>query len=127
METSVFLARLFAVLYLSVGLGMMVSRSFYEKLLAEFATSRTAVYLGGAMALAAGMLMLRVHSVWRADWSVVLTWLAWAAVIKGILLLVVPEVMLRLSSDSARFLGFGRIFALVLGVFFAYFGFFAGI
>ena len=70
METSVFLARLFAVLYLSVGLGMMVSRSFYEKLLAEFATSRTAVYLGGAMALAAGMLMLRVHSVWRADWSV---------------------------------------------------------
>ncbi|MEI6710821.1 MAG: hypothetical protein WCK88_00710 [bacterium] len=43
------------------------------------------------MAIIIGALMIYVHNIWVADWTVLVTIIGWTALIKGIWLTVLPQ------------------------------------
>ncbi len=125
METSVFIAKLFAVAYLGVGLGLLVNYDYFKKAFNEMMKSAAFLFYGGVMALLAGFLIVNVHNVWVQDWTVIITVLGWLALLKGALLLLLPKVMVAFTKFFVKFAWLAIVVALVLGGVLGYFGFFA--
>ena len=128
METSIFIAKLLAVVYLAIGFGILLNQSYYRKGLDEMVSNAGIMYLGGFMALVIGFLMVTYHNIWVKSWIVLITILGWFALLKGLLLLILPKTMTRFSMSlfkKKNFLLIDGIIALILGFIFGYFGFLA--
>ena len=128
METAILIGRLFAVIYLAVGLGLILSPGHYRKMMTDFIDSPGVLYLGGLLAMVAGLLIVLHHNVWTADWTLLITLLGWAAVLKGGLILVFPGLMTdqfsRLSANTSLTTVAG-VTAMLFGLFLGWFSFFA--
>ncbi|MFH1375208.1 MAG: hypothetical protein ABIH35_00895 [Patescibacteria group bacterium] len=126
MTSSVFLARLFAIVYLTFSVGFFLNADYYKKTFGRMLDDFGAMYLGGFMALVAGFAIVSYHNIWENNWTVLVTIVGWIALIKGILLLVSPKSFaffkpLFKADNLAKFI----IFPIILGLVFAYFGFLA--
>jgi len=94
-------AQIFQVLgitYLAVGIGIIINPDFYKKLVTDFTENPPAVYLGGLVALAIGFLLVTFHNIWSKDWSVIITIFGWVALIKGLFLIVLPKVSIKICN-----------------------------
>jgi cytochrome c biogenesis protein CcdA len=84
------------------------------------------MYLGGVMALSIGYLILTFYNTWTKDWSVIITIVGCLAMIKGILILIRPEIIIALSKAMVQKEGILKIEAIaviILGLAFAFLGF----
>ncbi|MDF2379815.1 MAG: hypothetical protein P1V18_06400 [Candidatus Gracilibacteria bacterium] len=120
-------AEIIGPVYLTVGLGFLINGAYYKKMINEVIKDKTLMYFGGIMALVLGILILRVHSVWMQDWTVLVTLIGWIAVLKGLGLLFVPEKFLVLSQwfVSDKSLMLAKVVCFVIGGVFTYYGYFA--
>ncbi|UCG56096.1 MAG: hypothetical protein JSU70_14630 [Phycisphaerales bacterium] len=115
-----------SLVYIAVGIGILINPEFYKKLLEDFVEDAPFLYLGGIAALVAGYLILAFHGAWTMDLSVVITIFGWIALIKGILILVQPNIMIALSKAMTKNKSILRIWAvvaIVLGPAFSFLGF----
>lgn len=129
MELSILIAQIYAVLLTTVGLGLIFSPSYYRKALDQMMKEATSIYLGGAIALVVGFLILAHHWVWKG-WPILVTLVGVIGLLKGLGLLVFPGVMVRLTKMVTRhsaFIPLWGAFAFVLGLVFAYFGWTVGL
>lgn len=125
METSIYIAQIVSVCYLVVGFGFLINANYFKKAMDEMATSHIAVYLGGIMGLVAGFVIVSIHNIWVKDWTVLITLIGWIALIKGVLLFLIPKQFMSLSQIIVKKMWFVPMFAIVLGLIFGYFGFYA--
>lgn len=123
MELSTLTAQILALVYLAAGVGALTSKLSYNDILEEFVKSRGLTYLAGFMALVLGMIVVHYHNYWVADWTVLITLFAWAAVIKGVAMIAFPQTLPSFRGLFKHTKLFGLI-AIVLGLLFGYFGFF---
>lgn len=128
MNTSIFIAKILGLVYIAAGLGLIFNPNHYHKVYKSFVKDPALTYLGGAMALVAGFLIVYFHNVWIKDWIVLVTILGWAALVKGVMLLVFPDTIRSFSKTMFKkhtsFVSYG-FFALILGVILSYFGYLA--
>ena len=126
MELSRFIAKLLAVVYCSVGLGIILNPDYYRRMFDEMIKQLSFIYLGGVMSLAIGFLIINSHNTWESNWTILITIFGWLALIKGVAILVTPEKFTEFSKNilqkenSFKTLG---IFTLALGFIFTYLGF----
>jgi hypothetical protein len=78
------------------------------------------------MAIVFGFLILEFHNYWNSDWTVVITIFGWLSLLKGILLIVFPQMFTAykttiLKAGNQKYI---LILLLIFGAFFGYFGFF---
>ncbi len=129
MDTSIFIARVFALAYLAIGLGMLINPKYYFKLMEEVMLKSAGVlYLGGAMALIAGYLLVTFHNIWEYSWVVVITIFGWLALLKGLMFLIFPKHMefwRKTLFKKKSLMPLWGFIILIFGLFFGYFGFFA--
>lgn len=125
MDLSIFVARVVAVIYLAVGLGMLFDKVYYKKFFDNFMKDVTAMYVAGLVALVAGFSLVTFHNDWVKSWEVLVTILGWTALVKGILILAVPSTFFSLTKSmvmSKKLSNYSYI-VIVLGLVFGYFGF----
>jgi uncharacterized membrane protein HdeD (DUF308 family) len=125
MELSILIAKIASVVYLSAALGAVFSRDHYRRILDDWSQNATLMYFMGFTAVVLGFIMVHYHNNWVMDWTVLVTILGWLALIKGVLLIIFPGFVARLSNpilSSKRFKYF-PCFAAFLGLLFGYFGF----
>jgi uncharacterized protein YjeT (DUF2065 family) len=125
-------AQIFQVLgivYLAVGIGMLINPDFYKKLMSEFSENPPSMYLSGLAALVIGYLLVRFHNIWPSDWPVIITIFGWVALIKGLFLLLLPKVSIKISKfferQMTKFLAVWAIVMAIVGALLAWLGFFA--
>lgn len=125
MELSIFIAKIFAVAYLFIGLGMLMSPGHYKKMMDEIMKNASVLYLGGIMAVLAGFLIVNAHNVWEG-WPTIITVFGWLALLKGFMLLAFPDAFVSWGKlfKKMNMAGIG-VFVLALGLLFGYFGFLA--
>lgn len=127
MDTSILIARLFAVVYLAFALGLLFSGDYYRKELSKIMEDSSYKLWGGFMALVVGFLIVTYHGEWGNDWTVLVTLFGWLALVKGALLLVFPNSLdffkPMLKADKIN--TFVSPLVLVMAIVFTYFGFFA--
>jgi len=119
--------QLFGLIYTAVGLGGLLTKTDYtQKLLEEFATSPALLYLSGMMATVVGFLLVIFHNIWTLDWSVIITAFGWIALVKGLVLMALPEMYGKIFGfmrQRTTFLKVYSVFVLLLGIFFLVLGF----
>ena len=126
METSIFIARLLAVVYLACCAGFFLKRREFEKLFVELRHSASAWFFSGLLALICGFLLIHFHNHWESSWRVVITLFGWIGLIKGLAMLILPASVFDPIFDAKKsMIRWTWIPALLLGVYFAWFGFFA--
>ena len=129
MEISVFIAKIFGLLYLVVGVGLMINRQTFKQIMEDFCKNTVLVFYGGILALVIGVVIVLTHNIWVANWTVIITIIGWAALIKGVWLIVFPNSVhkfMQVYQKNEKLLAVHPIVALVFGIVLTYFGFFAG-
>ena len=126
MGSANFIAQIIGLLFCIDAVGVLVNTAFYRRIVEEFIESPALCYLGGILALFFGLFILNFNNAWTADWTVIITIIGWLSVVKGVLLIVFPNVFLQLSNwmrkgDAVmRYMG---IIYLLLGLFLTFKGF----
>ena len=116
------------IIYLIIGIGILINSDFYKKLITNFTENPPAIYLSGIVALVIGCLLVTFHNFWTKDWSVVITIFGWAALIKGLFLIVLPKVSIKVGNtfkEMKKFLKVWGVVVAIVGGLLAWLGFFA--
>jgi len=126
MELSLFLAKMLGLAYLLIGLGMFINKKFYKDVFEKMLKNEALMFFGGIMSFVAGFAILSAHNLWVGEWYILITLFGWAALIKGVLLLVMPNLLLSLSKSLMKsdfYLNLTSAICLILGLILCYFGF----
>lgn len=122
METTYFLAKLFGVLFFFVGLGMLFNLKYYKKVMDDFLKDGPLMYFAGLVIAVVGFVMVMYHNIWSGGWPIVVTVLAWASMIKGLLFLLFPKVMVDFKKTMCgdNMVMVGGVVGLLLGLYLMY-------
>ena len=107
---------LIGFLYLVVGLGMFISRDSYLEVLTQWKSNAVIIYLGGVLAFVFGYVILIFHAYWGPNPKVLVTLFGCLAIIKGIGLLLAPNLLKELC--NFKNLDVIRIVAVIVGLLF---------
>jgi len=124
MELSVFVAQVAALIYLSVGIAALSSRIHFGKLIESFEQSQGLTYVTGFVTIVIGMLLVKYHNIWVKDWTVLITIIGWAAIIKGVMFIAFPQSIFFFKPMFKNTQAWG-LPLIALGLLFGYFGFVA--
>lgn len=128
MINSLFVAKILGPVFTAVGLGLLSNRKYYQKLIGQFMKTPVLIYLSGVAGLVVGTALVSGHNFWEAGWPLAITVLAWAMVIRGVVVIILPEQVVKAAkvhtNDSLFTLS--ALLAFVLGLMFDYIGYFAG-
>ncbi len=122
---SIVLARLLGPLFLIAGLGLLLNRAHYRRMLEKFLSDPALYYFSGALALVAGVAIINFHNVWIADWRILITLVGWLSVIKGVVRLLFPQAGQRLAGkmlSPVTFIVLGLL-VVALGAWFCFVGY----
>ena len=90
------LFQLFGLAYLAIGVGALLDIKNWQRVFEDFTKNRPLLLIGGVGSLVVGFLLVAFHNTWAWEWPVIITIIGWLALIKGILLLALPQVMIIL-------------------------------
>ena len=96
-QAAIIIAQVLGPLYVVAGLGLIATPERAARLIAEMEASPGQTFTWGFIALALGLLVLAFHSSWTASWQVIVTLIGWLATVKGVLLLLAPELLMGLT------------------------------
>jgi len=98
MPTSILIARLIGPVLVVVGLAALVNPKLLQDVGREFLASRAFIFIGGFLALLAGLAIVNTHNIW-SGWQVVITLIGWLAVLGGIIRLGFPALAKSLGEN----------------------------
>lgn len=126
MATTILLSKVLGVFMLIVGVAALVQRSTFAEVVAAFARDRAMRTLFSAVELLAGLLLVAMHSVWDGAPAIIVSLAGWMAVLESVSYLLLPDRLLQSFlapfSKPAVIAACG-VFALVLGLYLAAYGF----
>ncbi len=106
--TTIFLGRLLGLYLVAISIGMFAGRRRTLATLDEMARSGPRMLFSGMVATAAGLAVVLAHNVWSGGaLPVAVTLVGWAALLKGVALLLVPSERM---ADAYKGIGFERYF-----------------
>lgn len=127
MDITTFLAQIWGPIMLAVGLGFFLSQKFYVKIYRDLEKDPFAVLFFGMFAMAAGIVHVLVHNVWGNFSQILVSLFGWALLIKGVICVTFPGLADR-GGDwalSAKIVPAVGGFALLLGAYLSWLGYFA--
>lgn len=124
MELSILVAKILALVYISAGVGALRGTITFGKIVQDFEKSPALTYMTGFIALVMGALLVNYHNIWVKDWTVLITIVAWAALIKGVFLIAFPGYISAFKGWYKNTKAWG-VFMLALGVLFGYLALYA--
>ena len=123
MNNSILLAQIIGVIYLSVGIGTMVSKKHYQTLFQEFQNSTTLIYMGGMMAVLFGFIILQLNNVWEMSYVGAITLIGWIGIMKGVILLIKPDILMSQMTFWIKNILLVSAITIIAGLAFCYYGF----
>ncbi len=106
--TTIILGKLLGLYLVAISIGMLANRKRTIATLDEMARSGPWRLFSGMVATAAGLAVVLGHNVWNGGMlPIVVTLVGWAALMKGITLLLVPHERM---ADAYKGIGFERYF-----------------
>lgn len=124
-DASIF--QILGLTYLVIGLGMLASPRFYKEMINKMIDNEAVLFLTGLLVFVIGYFLVAYHNIWTGGWTTIITIFGWLAVLKGLMVIVIPEKSIKLYNSikiSKGQLSVYGIIVFVLGIIFAYLGYF---
>ncbi|MEM1200593.1 MAG: hypothetical protein AAGI06_14930 [Pseudomonadota bacterium] len=119
MQTSVFIAKLIGPMLVLSGLIGLFNPRHMRAVGEEFLQSRALIFVAGAMAFIAGLVVINTHSVW-VGWPIIITLLGWLMLAAGVVRMGFPGLVTslgeRMLATDTMLRGIGAL-PLALGAF----------
>lgn len=125
MELSILVAKILALFYIAYGIGIFSGKINISKMIKSLEDSQGLSLVLGLLLLIPGALLVNAHNIWVKDWTVLITIIAWAALIKGFLFIAAPQALLSLKGIYKNIKPSWGLGVIALGLLFGYFGFVA--
>lgn len=122
-EITIFMAKLIALIYIPIGIGMLIGQIKAKDMFASYEKSSAFTLFMGIFAVSAGLVLITYHNIWVKGWPVLITALGWIAVVEGVLFIAFPKPMLALGKKISANEKIWGVFAIAFGLLFGYFGF----
>ena len=127
MEASLFLAKVFGLVFPLIGLTLLLNLKHFKKMVSDFAAEYALIYVSGIFLFFIGVLGVLYHNVWEGEgWQILVTIFVWILLLKGAVLVLFPKMMKKTSKaikgDGVYVLG--AIAILAAGLYLAYVGFY---
>jgi len=122
MELSILVAKIMAVVYITIGLGFLINSAYYKKALIDMMKDSGFMLLSGMMALVIGFLLVNSHNIWVKDWTVLVTIIGWISLVKGVLIFLAPKLFTGLVKWMTQYMVVWGVLVLIFGLVFGYFG-----
>ncbi len=107
-STTIFLGRLLGLYLVAISVGMLANRRRTLNTLQDMARSGPWMLFSGMVATAAGLAVVLGHTVWSGGaLPVAVTLVGWAALMKGVTLLLIPGERIAAAYKG---IGFERFF-----------------
>lgn len=125
---SMLLAQVVGPLMVLIGLGVLFNPTTFSLMMEEMNSGKQylVLFVTGAVTTILGLLVVLSHNVWVWDWSLLITLLGWATLIKGAVMLLFPKASMAISrfyqGKSGLVVGAGLV-GLVIGLVLSYYGF----
>lgn len=121
-----FLAQVWGPILVAVGLGFFFSKNYYVRIYRDLEKESFAVLFFGMFAMAAGIAHIMVHNIWGNFSQMLVSFLGWGLLIKGIVCVTFPKLADRggdwaLSAKLVPAIG-GLV--LLLGAYLCWIGYF---
>ncbi len=129
MGPSAFIAKLLGPYCIIIAIGIIFNQKAYQKIMEDFFKNAALIYLGGAIALILGLLVMHVHNVWVANWTVIITLFGWLGLLKGIGLIIFPDRAKKLAQayqKNTTLLNINLVLIFAIGTILIFFGYFEG-
>jgi hypothetical protein len=110
------LAQAIGIYLAAVGIGGLIRRDRWPGIIAEFERSPALTFVTGGVVFAIGAAMFGVHHTLHDPLAAIVTVFAAAILIKGLLLVAIPDALFGLARPLAGFIRIWPIIALVIGV-----------
>ncbi len=123
MDFAIIVAQIMGIMYLSAGIGILVSKTNFTKMVDELQGSVIGM-IGGAMGIIMGMIIISQHNVWDEGWTVLVTLVGWLALIKGVAYIAFPKTI-NIFKPLLKYQTSIGYFVVIIGLVFSYFGFIA--
>lgn len=92
---TIFLAQIWGPIFVAMSFGIFISRDYYLKIYRDLEKETLAVLCFGLLTLSLGIVQVEVHNVWGTLPQIIISFLGWAMLAKGIVLVVKPELANR--------------------------------
>jgi hypothetical protein len=89
-------------LFMAVAAALLINRRTVAGLLTGTLNSPEFIFFSGIFTLLAGLAIVRVHNIWSAEWTVLITVLGWLCVVGGTLRIIWPEHVSALRNSVIK-------------------------
>lgn len=120
MELSIFLAKIFGLWFLIIGIVFLWRRKTLMPVFEDFAGNRALIVVFALLELFAGISLVTSHNVWSNDFRVVLTIIGWWILLEGLVYLFMPSKVVKKMWKKFNKPGWfisGSLIAIVVGVY----------
>ncbi len=124
MELSLYLAQLMSVVLVVIGLALLLRNGYYVKAYKSWMKNEGLMLFTAMVTLVTGVVLVLAHNVWVASWEVLITIVGWGAVLKGVILLLLPKEMEKLINSLMKtkwLLPLGAVIWIVGGLYLGYY------
>ncbi len=97
MDISKFLSRVLGVYFLIISTLMVMNLQQFTANVNQLINAPALMFITGFFILIIGLLMVISHNIWQWNWRIIITFIAWLILIKGIVILFDPSSIDNLS------------------------------
>jgi hypothetical protein len=126
MNATLLVLQLMGPVVLIYGLGILLNRAYYLKMVDELEKNRLSITLAAMMNIVAGVAILVHHWLWGSFLEVVVTLIGFMALTKGIHIAIAPESWLKMTKgfSLSNMINIVPIIVTILGALMMYAGYF---
>lgn len=110
---TLFLANVLGWYLVIIGLFLLLRHDYVRTIMSEVITQRALFFVVAIFTIILGLLMVISHNIWVAGWPVIITLIAWLALISGLIRLFAPDLALGWGQSMVKHPAGIRITALI--------------
>lgn len=126
METTIFLAGIWGPIILAIGAGIFISRGFYLRIYRDLEKETLAVLIFAMVAMAVGIWQIGAHNAWGSLAEILISFLGWALLFKGLMFALFPKFIDRAGDWAAKskLVPWAGVLMLVIGAYLSWLAYF---
>jgi hypothetical protein len=121
-----FLAQLFGLYFIIVGVSVLVRKKSLMPTYRELIANKPVLFAIALLEIAAGLAVVLAHPVISIDWLGLISLIGWMLLVEGVLYLTLPSKVVQKFTknfSSASWTTAGALVAIAAGAYLAYIGF----
>jgi hypothetical protein len=118
MDVTIILAQILGIIFVVLGLSLIFQKNNTVSVMGELIQNKGFMWMGGFLALSMGAIIIVLNNIWSSGLPLIITFLGWLALIKGIFLMLFPKTAASFygkANKSSLFVIVG-IIVLILGL-----------